>query len=67
MHEFDSHLHNFRMVLITKGVLYEKYSKYTKIAVTFSLILGLFLNCKNDQKDDTTSMLLLLLAGSIPS
>ncbi|EMO13574.1 hypothetical protein LEP1GSC165_1757 [Leptospira santarosai str. CBC523] len=41
--------------------------KYSKIAVTFSLILGLFLNCKNDQKDDTTSMLLLLLAGSIPS
>ncbi len=28
--EFDSHLHNFRMVLITKGVLYEKYSKIFK-------------------------------------
>ncbi|WP_061248079.1 LIC20153 family lipoprotein [Leptospira alstonii] len=41
--------------------------KYAKTAVIFSLILGSFLNCKNEEKDDTTTMFLLVLAGLSPS
>ncbi|WP_078125948.1 LIC20153 family lipoprotein [Leptospira alexanderi] len=48
--------------------------KYAKIAVTFSLILGLLLSCKNDKKEDdkkgdgiASSMLLLALVSLTPS
>lgn len=47
--------------------------KYAKIAVTFSLILGLLLSCKNDKNDDkkdgdaAASMLLLALVSLTPS
>ncbi|UPY80800.1 hypothetical protein FH581_022240 [Leptospira weilii] len=48
--------------------------KYAKIAVTFSLILGLLLSCKNDKKEDdkkgdgiASSMLLLALVSLNPS
>ncbi|EKS00039.1 hypothetical protein LEP1GSC125_3576 [Leptospira mayottensis 200901122] len=56
------------MTQLLKGYIMRNIQKYAKIAVTFSLILGLLLNCKNDdKKDDVVPMLLLALVSLAPS